>query len=125
MSLPDIQNRNDLLMLVSTFYQDVRKDEILKDKFMQVVWETHIPVMVDFWDNVIFYNGNYNGNPMLKHLLVNSITPLTEAHFSRWLSLNDNVVDRLFSGPNATMLKEKAHNIAHFLQNKVIKKSGE
>ena len=66
----DISNRADVELLVNSFYNKVREDELISFFFTKIVavdWEKHLPVMYDFWDNILFYAGKYEGNPMAKH----------------------------------------------------------
>jgi len=53
----DISNRNDIERLVMVFYDNVKKNESIGFFFWQVVkvdWDKHIPIMVDFWEYVLF-----------------------------------------------------------------------
>jgi len=67
---PDIQNRKDIETLVNAFYDKVKTDAVigyLFNEVAQVNWQTHLPKMYDFWQNILFFTGNYDGNPMAKH----------------------------------------------------------
>lgn len=119
----DITNRQDIEMLVTTFYSKVKADAVIGFIFNDVVkvnWDKHLPVMFNFWENVLFYTGGYNGNPMEVHQHLNKAVPLTRAHFTQWTKLFTETVDELFEGVNATMAKQRALNIATVMQLKVL-----
>lgn len=115
----DIANKQDLEIIVNHFYEKVKQDDLIAIMFEHVNWDTHLPLMYDFWDNVLFYTGNYTGNPMAKHMMANDRLQMTKKHFERWLMLFDKTVDELFSGKNAALLKERARSIATIMQIKI------
>ncbi len=120
MEAKDITGRVEIEKLVNSFYEKVNKDKSLSPIFADVHWEVHLPVMYDFWENVMFHTGNYSGNPMLKHHMVHQKHPLTKQHFEMWLLLFEETVDDFFSGPNAILIKERARNIAIIMEMKII-----
>ncbi|MBP6237291.1 MAG: group III truncated hemoglobin [Saprospiraceae bacterium] len=120
MEAKDITGRVEIELLVNTFYEKVNKNKGLSPMFAEVHWETHLPVMYDFWENVMFHTGNYSGNPMAKHHMVHQKHPLTKQHFEMWLLLFEETVDDFFSGPNAILIKERARSIAIILEMKII-----
>ena len=118
----DIENRKDIERLINAFYDKVREDELIGFIFNDVAkvnWQKHLPVMYDFWENIIFYTNNYSGNPMMVHMHLSQRTPLTKEHFERWLKLFTGTVDELFQGAKATTTKEKAQSIANIMQVKI------
>ena len=120
MEAKDITGRVEIELLVNTFYEKVNKHKGLSPMFAEVHWETHLPVMYDFWENVMFHTGNYSGNPMVKHHMVHQKHPLTKQHFEMWLLLFEETVDDFFSGPNAILIKERARSIAIIMEMKII-----
>lgn len=118
--MKDLENRLDIEIVVNSFYNKVRQDDMINFMFDHVNWEKHLPIMYEFWDNVLFYTGNYTGNPMEKHQMAHNRNPMTAAHFERWLSLFDMTVNELFMGYNANLLKERAKSIATIMQLKII-----
>lgn len=75
----DITSREDILLLVNEFYNKVEKDEQIGFIFtdiMKVSWEKHLPVMYDFFENMLFYTGSYTGNPMEIHRKIQQRFPL-------------------------------------------------
>jgi hemoglobin len=108
--------------MVNTFYQDVRNDESLAnifDNIMQVNWEKHLPKMYDFWENVLFHTGNYNGRPFPPHVQVNEKITLTNEHFDAWIKLFEQNVDNLFEGEKANEVKFRAASIKHIFNSKI------
>lgn len=118
----DITNRQDIELLINRFYDKVKVDGVIGYIFNDVArvnWPAHLPVMYNFWESVIFYTGNYNGNPMLLHRQLNTKTPLTAAHFKQWLHIFTNTVDELFEGDKAELAKQRAMSISTMMQVKI------
>ncbi|MBP6584793.1 MAG: group III truncated hemoglobin [Flavobacterium sp.] len=119
----DILNKKDIEKLVNLFYEKVKKDTTIhhffKDDFH---WDKHLEIMYNFWENVVFYTGSYNGNPMDKHFEIHSKTPLSMKDFHQWTKLFNESVDELFSGEKADLIKLKASNIATVMQMQILKK---
>jgi hemoglobin len=118
----DILNRNDIEILVNSFYEKVKKDEVIGYIFndvAQVNWEKHLPVMYNFWENVLFYTGAYAGNPMDKHEALDKKTKLNKQHFEQWNRLFSDTVDEYFEGSNAELIKQRALSIATVMQIKL------
>lgn len=119
----DISHRGDIELLINSFYDKVKRDDVIGFIFNDVAkvnWEKHLPVMYDFWENIIFLAGNYTGNPMTVHIYVNQLTPFKDEHFERWLKLFTSTVDELFIGKKAALAKERAQSIATIMQAKII-----
>lgn len=118
----DIENRKDIELLIKTFYNKVKTDTTIGYIFNDIAkvnWEKHLPVMFDFWENVLFYTGGYEGNPMIIHQRLNRAMPLTKSHFSRWEELFTQTVDELFDGTNAVQAKHRALSISTVMQLKI------
>lgn len=65
----DIRNREDIKLIVDAFYEKVKKDDEIAFFFSEIIaveWEKHLPIMYDFWENVLFHVGIYQGNPTKK-----------------------------------------------------------
>lgn len=120
----DILGRQDIVLLVDRFYERVRADALLGGIFTDVAhvkWEHHLPVMYDFWENALFFTGNYTGNPMELHHHLSRLMPLHAAHFDRWNMIFITTVDRTFKGPNADTIKNRAIGISEQLKERVLK----
>lgn len=119
----DINNRSDIIRLVDRFYEKIKTDQIIGFLFNDVVqidWQKHLPKMYDFWDNVLFFTGKFDGNPMQKHKDLYSKSPLTSAHFMHWNEVFKQTVDELFEGEKAEEIKKRAKNIADVIMYKTI-----
>jgi hemoglobin len=113
--MQDIQNRNDIITLVDSFYENVKKHELLGPIFnhiAQVDWLRHLPKMYDFWDFILFGASAYQGHPLRPHLQLNSHHKLNSNHFAAWLALFHSSIDAHFVGPKASEAKERAQGIA-------------
>lgn len=118
----DITSREDIMLMVTVFYQKIAADALLGPVFngeKKVNWEKHIPLMCDFWENALFFTGNYSGNPMNLHQHLHKVMPLQELHFRQWNILFIETVDELFSGKNALLAKQRAINISSVIQQKI------
>jgi len=111
----DIETREDIIQFVNAFYGNMTSDDIVGHIFLeveQVDFAKHLPKMYDFWEMLLLDGSNYRGAPMQPHFRVNEKTPLTPAHFDRWLEMFKETIDSLFEGPKAEEAKSKAFNIA-------------
>lgn len=118
----DISNRQDIERLINTFYEKVKVDDTIGYFFNDVVkvhWEKHLPVMYDFWENIIFYTNAYEGNPMQKHQELHKKSPMKMQHFQRWNQLFSHTVDELFEGEKAELIKQRASSISTVMQIKI------
>lgn len=117
----DIKNRKDIEKLVDAFYDKIKTDEAIGYLFNDVAkvdWKLHLPKMYEFWENVMFFTGNYNGNPMVTHKELHQKSPMNTKHFQRWNSLFNQTVDELFKGEKANEIKERAFNISAAMMHK-------
>ena len=119
----DIRNRDDIAFLIRNFYEKVKPNEKIGYIFNDVAkvdWEHHLPIMYDFWDNVLFQTGTYARNAIGVHKQLNQLTPLNRDHFAEWLDLWKETVDELFSGNNAELIKQRATSIATVMQISIL-----
>jgi len=119
----DIENIEDIKLLVNSFYDKVKADKAIGFIFNDVAkvnWEKHLPVMYNFWENVLFFTGAYSGNPMIAHEKVHQQVNFTAAHFEEWLKLFLHTVDELFEGDKAELAKQRAISIAIVMQIKIV-----
>jgi hemoglobin len=118
MEKPDITTREDIKLLIDTFYASVNADHLLSPIFNEVAevdWPHHLPVMYSFWNSILFGNMEYKGQPFPKHLAL----PIEARHFQRWLYLFTETVNTLFAGEKAEEAKQRAASIAHIFQYKM------
>ena len=121
----DIASREDLLLLVKSFYDKLLTDDTISYLFTDVAninLEHHLPVLVDFWDSILFSSDTYRKNAMQPHLILHEKSPLKKHHFETWLKYFKVTVDELFEGDKAFLAKEKASSIATIIQIKLLQK---
>jgi len=119
----DIVHREDIELVINKFYERVLMDDLLPEfftKVIQVNWKKHLPVMYAFWENVVFYTGGYEGNPLEIHRKIHAKSTLKKEHFDRWVKLFTQTVDEHFEGEKAELMKSKASSIATIMQIKII-----
>jgi hemoglobin len=119
----DIKNRADIERLVDVFYNKIKTDTEIGYFFTEVAkvdWEKHLPIMYNFWENILFSTGNFDGNPMLKHKELHQKSQLNATHFLHWNTLFNDTVDELFAGERASEIKQRAKNIAAVMMTKTL-----
>ncbi|MGB5007098.1 MAG: group III truncated hemoglobin [Ferruginibacter sp.] len=112
---PDINSRADIEKFITAFYEKVKVDATIGFIFTEVVqmnWEKHIPLIVDFWETILLDNPVYKKNAMEVHFDLNKKIPLQKEHFSSWLLLFAKAIDEFFEGKKAEMAKTRAKSIA-------------
>lgn len=119
----DIQNREDVFLLVTSFYKKVRKDIILGPFFNDIIkdWDDHLERLTLFWESSLFLKTKYLGNPLEAHVKVDkeNNNSITEQHFGLWLNLWFQTIDELFKGDYAENAKRRARKMGTFLYLKI------
>ena len=117
----DINSSQDIFRLVTEFYIKAKSDETIGDYFTQdrIDWDVHIPKMCTFWENILFFSGNYSGNPMEQHQLLHQSYPFDPKDFDRWLKIFVETVNQLFQGQNADLIKQRAKGITKIMAAKL------
>jgi hemoglobin len=114
-----IENREDVSLLVRTFYSKVRKDDLLGPIFNDIIkdWETHLELLTDFWETNLFYAKKYFGNPLHTHIEVDRKrdNTINELHFGTWINLWVQTLDELFEGEVASIAKNRARHMGTFM----------
>lgn len=118
----DIETREDLEYLLDEFYKIVVKDSKIGHHFDDLDLKTHLPVIVDFWEKILFGKPVYFGNPLFVHQILHKKSPLTLSNFQRWVEIFSAAVDRLFTGKTAENAKLRAKMIAHSLNQNLNQK---
>lgn len=114
----DIQNREDIIRLVDTFYGRVRRNELLGAVFnprLEGRWPEHLEKMYDFWQTVLLYEHTYSGHPFAPHATM----PIQKEHFDTWVQLFTETVYELFEGPVADDAAERAARMSLIFQSKL------
>lgn len=112
----DLETTDDVQIVVAAFYRHIEQDPVLGAFFEELDWDAHLPVMVDFWSSVVFQTGAYRGRPFEVHA---RMPGLARPHFAQWVARFHRTVDARFSGPRATLMKERAEQIAGIFQIKL------
>jgi len=111
----DLADRADIEALLRRFYGRALVDDILAEPFIELRirgLDSHLPVMADFWQTVLFRAGIYRGSALHAHRHVHQRTPLSGSHFVRWLGIWNNTVDEMFRGTVAEHAKAQGARIA-------------
>lgn len=118
----EIEKREDVELIVRTFYSKVRQHPLLAPIFEGVIkseeaWEEHFVKLTDFWETNLFVKNSYKGNPLAAHIEVDRQmnNTIAQEHFGHWLNMWIETVDSLFTGELAFRAKQNARNMAGFL----------
>lgn len=123
----DIQTREDVSLLVSSFYEKVRAHNVLGPFFNDVIkdWDAHLDRLTTFWETSLFMTRKlehkYQGDPLKTHVQVDkeNNSKITELHFGLWLNLWFETLDALFEGDTAENAKRRARKMGSFLYLKI------
>jgi hemoglobin len=103
----DIASKEDIQLLVDTFYSRVLSDSILAPHFAHINFEEHKPKMIFFWSFALLNEPGYTTNVFDKHRDLK----IDKSHFDQWLKLFHQTVDELFEGEKANDAKMRASSI--------------
>jgi hemoglobin len=119
-TLKDIETREDIYLLVDTFYGRIREDQLLGPIFNHHIeqdeWPEHLEKLTGFWAaNLLGIPIKKKVNPVLKHHLVdkNLNYNVQQGHFERWLHIWFGTLNDLYKGEIADFAKRKAKNMAN------------
>ena len=119
--MKDLETRDDVVLLVNTFYKKVEHSEIgfFFNDIAKVDWSKHLPKMYNFWSTLLFGEIAYKGNPMSAHYLINEQIPMEKHHFDTWLKIWTETVRENFKGETADLAIYKAGNISSLMAYKM------
>lgn len=118
MNSTKIASLDDIKRLVDTFYEKVRKDELIGPIFDDRIhdrWPQHLEKMYTFWQTVLLGEHTYYGSPFPPHAGL----PLAHIHFEKWMELFIRTVDELFIGEIAEDAKWRAGKMAELFESKI------
>lgn len=106
-------DRDNLIILMSTFYQKVAKDDILAPYFFEELgddlndseWVEHVELLADFWMAHILGKDTYYGNFIGAHAKMRHIK---KEAYGRWLKLFEQTADEIYTPDTADRFKKKA-----------------
>ncbi len=122
--MKDITQREDIELLVNSFYDRVKTDQTIGYIFTDVAgvnWDEHLPRMYSFWETLLLGKMSFKGNPMSKHIQLSKKTEMNQSHFDAWLSIWNKTLDDNFKGEVADSAKQKGQNIAGLMLFKIDK----
>ena len=120
--MPDLRERKDIEDALKEFYQEAFEDKLLGPIFKDIAQldlNTHLPLIADFWESVLFSHSSYSRNVLEPHLALHKIFPLEKKHFDRWLLLFEKNLRQKFEGPNCERAVQRAQSIATVMQIKI------
>ncbi|NEN22257.1 group III truncated hemoglobin [Cryomorpha ignava] len=113
-----IDSRDDVSLLVNTFYVKIRKDKLLGPIFNGSIpddhWPLHLEKLTDFWETNLFGVVKFKGNPPAAHQRMDEKEghTISQAHFGKWLQLWYETLDQLFEGERAEKAKAAARRMS-------------
>lgn len=119
----DIEHRDHIEQLMRAFYAKAIPDTVIGHYFTEVIQmdlEKHLPVIVDFWETVLFGVAKYKSNAIAIHQHLHEKSAFEDKHFTQWVQLFQSTVDELFEGEKATLAKQRALSIATVMKVKTI-----
>ncbi|TVZ55477.1 hemoglobin [Lutibacter sp. Hel_I_33_5] len=119
----DITTREDIVILIESFYQKLLDDEHMSPFFKDIVakgkLKHHLEVITDFWEDILLHSTKYKNNTMQKHVDFASKIPFKKEHFKIWVSYFFKTLDEHFLGENVEVLKNRVRSIATVMQLKL------
>jgi hemoglobin len=119
----DLDSRLEIEEMVRRFYGDVAMDELLGPVFNDVAhvdWPEHLLKLTAYWCRVLLELPAYGGNPFRAHAGVHAQSPLTAAHFERWLELFHDTLEGGWTGPRVDRAGEVADTVARIHSKQLI-----
>lgn len=114
----DILTVSDVKNLVDTFYDKIRKNDLLAPIFNERIenrWPEHLEKMYTFWQTVLLKEHTYFGSPFVPHANL----PVENIHFNTWIGIFNETVDELFEGNIAEEAKWRGEKMAEMFQTKI------
>lgn len=116
MELEKAVTEESIRLMVDTFYERVRADQVLGPVFENALhgqWDAHMPRMYAFWSTVLLGSSSFQGNVFGKHMALSGIT---KEHFEHWLALFEDTVARIYEHEVTAEIMLIASRIAGSLQ---------
>lgn len=116
--MAEILNLSDIKLLVDSFYEKIRKDDLLSPIFNGIIqdrWPQHLQKMYAFWQTVLLKEHTYFGSPFAPHAKL----PVEQEHFERWIELFFQTIDEQFEGEKASEAKWRAEKMADMFHCKI------
>jgi hemoglobin len=110
----DIATREDIQLLINTFYSRLLQIEDIKPVFEGIDFPHHVPQIVHFWSFVLLDEPGYKTNVFEKHRPL----PIQLHQFDTWLQTFTGTVNDLFAGEKAELAKQRATVLTHTFKSK-------
>ena len=120
--MKDIESRSDIDTVLVSFYQKAVTDNLIGRFFTEVVplnLTTHLPVITDFWEAVIFNTHSYRKNVMEIHQHIHQLSSIKKQHLDRWVQIFTITIDEHFAGEKTNLMKQRAASIATLMDIKL------
>ncbi|MCD6069002.1 MAG: globin [Bacteroidetes bacterium] len=114
----DIETIADIRLLVDTFYERVKGNELIGPIFSGRIenrWPEHLEKMYRFWQTVLLDVHTYSGAPFPPHANI----PVNETHFTTWAKLFTGTVNDLFEGQVANEAIKRGTIMAAVFNSKI------
>ena len=123
----DTINLENIDKLMEIFYEKIRKDENLGPIFNKAIgtsdeeWKKHKAKIGNFWAGMLLGLGDYNGQPLKKHL---DLPPFPQEFFEIWLKLFEESLNAIYNEEMKNVILQRAKMIAANFQNMLYKYGG-
>lgn len=113
-------NKDNIAKLMEIFYTKVQKDKELGIIFNTAIgtskeaWEEHKAKIGNFWSGLLLGEGDYNGQPLKKHL---DLPYFKQELFEVWLKLFEESLKTLYNEELQLVILQRAQMIASHFQN--------
>lgn len=120
----DTINLESIAELMEIFYEKIRRDKDLGDIFNTAIgtseeeWDAHKKKIGNFWAGMLLGEGDYNGQPLKKHL---ELPPFPQEFFDVWLGLFEKSLDSLYNEEMKEVILQRANMIASHFKNMLYK----
>lgn len=120
----DITSREDILSIITSFYDALLQDTLLAPFFtihtgVELHLEEHKELLATFWEQVLFLKGGYYNNMFAIHQNLHAKIPFQPQHYERWLLLFYIAIDNRFEGIMASKMKNEAKQMSIVMQLKL------
>ena len=111
----DITTKEDIEILINTFYDKVVKDQLIGPFFKHLDFSMHLPKMIHFWSFVLLDEAGYTTDVTKVHVKMR----ISAGHFDRWIALFNTTTDALYLGEKAKMAKQRAFLMRWTMESKM------
>ena len=118
----DIETRDELEKFLWAFYERAFADQLIGRFFIEVVpldLDTHVPVIANFWESIVFNTHGYRKNVMEVHQHIHNLSKIQKNHLDRWVALFTVTLDEFFEGSKTELMKQRAKSIATLMDIKL------